>query len=166
MNRRGLIIGSGVLAVAGGGVAAAFAGIGSSEDYAKVIARQRAPLSVGADQREIVRFAALAANGHNTQPWRLWLDSTRITTLPDLTRRTPAVDPDDHHIYVSLGCAAENMAIAAAARGFNGEPVFDPDGDGAVVFEHAPAAPAGRGGHRGVTLAPQSATVSAAGRGV
>jgi hypothetical protein len=27
------------------------------------------------------------------------------------------VDPDDRHIYVSLGCAAENLAIAAAANG-------------------------------------------------
>jgi hypothetical protein len=26
--------------------------------------------------------------------------------LPDLSRRCPAVDPDDHHLFVSLGCAA------------------------------------------------------------
>jgi hypothetical protein len=25
---------------------------------------------------------------------------------------TPAVDPDDHHLYASLGCAAENLVIA------------------------------------------------------
>jgi hypothetical protein len=27
------------------------------------------------------------------------------------------VDPDDHHLFVSLGCAAENLAIAARASG-------------------------------------------------
>jgi hypothetical protein len=28
------------------------------------------------------------------------------------------VDPDDHHLYASLGCAAENMVVAAAAKGW------------------------------------------------
>jgi hypothetical protein len=37
--------------------------------------------------------------------------------LPDFARRTPVVDPDDHHLWISLGCAVENLLIAAAARG-------------------------------------------------
>ena len=44
------------------------------------------------------------------------------------------VDPDDHHLFVSLGCAAENLALAAAARGRPGELHVDPSNDGAVVF--------------------------------
>jgi hypothetical protein len=44
-----------------------------------------------------------------------------VDILPDFTRRTPAVDPDDHHLYVSLGCAAENLLIAANASGWPGE---------------------------------------------
>jgi len=39
--------------------------------------------------------------------------------VPDFTRRCPIVDPDDHHLYVSLGCAAENMVLAAAAKGWD-----------------------------------------------
>lgn len=85
--------------------------------YRDTAARQRAPLSASPDQRELIRMATLAANGHNTQPWRFRAEPDRIAILPDLSRRTPVVDPDDHHLYVSLGCAAENLALAAAAAG-------------------------------------------------
>jgi len=67
--------------------------------------------------QELVRCATLAANGHNTQPWRFHLEPDRITISPDFSRRTPAVDPDDHHLWVSLGCAAENLVQAAGAMG-------------------------------------------------
>jgi hypothetical protein len=59
----------------------------------------------------------LAPNGHNTQPWRFHLEADCITIRPDFSRRTPAVDPDDHHLWVSLGCAAENLVQAASAIG-------------------------------------------------
>ncbi|WP_299668566.1 Tat pathway signal protein [uncultured Ruegeria sp.] len=62
-------------------------------------------------------MATLAANGHNTQPWKFNIDESRIRILPDLSRRNEVVDPDDHHLYVSLGCAAENLAVAAKAHG-------------------------------------------------
>jgi len=45
--------------------------------------------------------------------------------LPDFTRRCPAVDPDDHHLFVSLGCATENLIQAALANGLNGEARLD-----------------------------------------
>lgn len=63
---------------------------------------------------EWVRAATLAANGHNAQPWRFRLLPRAFEILPDATRRTPVVDPDDHHLWVSLGCAAENLVQAAA----------------------------------------------------
>ena len=75
--------------------------------------------------RELVRYATLAANSHNTQPWRFALDGSTIVIQPDLARRTPAVDPDDHHLWVSLGCAAENLVLAAAAFGRRAEIEFD-----------------------------------------
>jgi len=79
--------------------------------------------------RELVRYATLAANSHNTQPWRFALDGSTIVIQPDLSRRTPAVDPDDHHLWVSLGCAAENLVLAAAAFGRRAEIEFDARAD-------------------------------------
>lgn len=68
-------------------------------------------------QRELVRYATLAPSSHNTQCWRFTLEDGRILISADFSRRCTVVDPDDHHLFVSLGCAAENLAQAAAALG-------------------------------------------------
>ena len=85
--------------------------------------------------RELVRCATLAPSSHNTQCWKFALDDKgrSITILPDLARRCPAVDPDDHHVFVSLGCAAENLIQAALAHGLKGVALFDPAGDAVRV---------------------------------
>lgn len=75
--------------------------------------------------REIVRFATMAPNSHNTQPWRFALDESSITISPDESRRCPVVDPDDHHLFVTLGCAAENAVHAASAFGWEAAYNFD-----------------------------------------
>ncbi len=72
---------------------------------------------IAAIQHELVRAATLAPSSHNTQCWRFDLAHDAITILPDLSRRCPAVDPDDHHLYVSLGCAAENIVHSATGHG-------------------------------------------------
>jgi hypothetical protein len=74
---------------------------------------------------ELVRYATLAPSSHNTQCWKFAIEGDAITILPDFARRCPAVDPDDHHVFVSLGCAAENLMLAARAHGLRGEPSFD-----------------------------------------
>jgi hypothetical protein len=35
------------------------------------------------------------------------------------------VDPDDHHLFVSIGCATENLVQASLANGLSGRVVFD-----------------------------------------
>lgn len=75
--------------------------------------------------RELVRYATLAASSHNTQCWKFAIADQTISILPDWTRRCPAVDPDDHHLFVSLGCAAENLIQAAQAFGQHGVAHFD-----------------------------------------
>lgn len=74
---------------------------------------------------ELVRYATLAPSSHNTQCWKFAIEPDAITILPDLSRRCPVVDPDDHHLYVSLGCAAENLVQAARAHGLRGDAAFD-----------------------------------------
>ncbi|MFZ1468132.1 MAG: Tat pathway signal protein [Paracoccaceae bacterium] len=69
--------------------------------------------------RELVRCAVLAANSHNTQPWLFDVSADRITLRTDPRRACPVVDPDNHHMFVSLGCAAENIVIAATGYGLN-----------------------------------------------
>ena len=80
----------------------------------------------------LVRYATLAPSSHNTQCWQFAIETAStsqenhtITIMPDLARRCPSVDPDDHHLFVSLGCALENLCQAAAAHGLQAEYVFD-----------------------------------------
>jgi hypothetical protein len=82
--------------------------------------------------RALVRYATLAPSSHNTQCWQFRLEDQAIAILPDLSRRCPVVDPDDHHLYVSLGCAAENLAQAAISQGLSVNITFDDSGDGVV----------------------------------
>ncbi len=88
--------------------------------------------------RLLIRYATLAPSGHNTQCWQFRVEEGAITLLPDLTRRTPVVDPDDHHLYVSLGCATENLCLAAQAMGLSAQAEFRPQGDGAIRVSLTP----------------------------
>jgi len=93
-------------------------------------------------QRELVRCATLAPSSHNSQCWKFDFQEQGITILPDFTRRCPAVDPDDHHLFVSLGCAAENLVQAALAHGFFGEVVFKDSPSSQLKVALSPTAPA------------------------
>jgi hypothetical protein len=135
VTRRGLMIGGGVALLGFGGAAwAARRQMGSMAEYEAAVAAQRAAAAVPGEVRDLISYATMAPNGHNTQAWRFRVQPNQIAILPDFTRRTPVVDPDDHHIFVSLGAAAETLAIAAAAGGKAGEITFDPTADGAVLF--------------------------------
>ncbi len=92
-------------------------------------------------QHELIRYATLAASSHNTQCWTFKLDDGLISILPDLSRRCPAVDPDDHHLFVSLGCAAENLSHAAAANGQHATVAFDAPGGDVVRIEMVSSKP-------------------------
>ncbi|WP_430429460.1 Acg family FMN-binding oxidoreductase [Parasphingorhabdus sp.] len=136
MDRRHFLIGGGSL-MAAGGMAAAI-GIrqtGSMQDYEQAAAKLHAPLAGRSDVRELIRYATLAANGHNSQAWKFRVRNSIIEILPDFSRRTVVVDPDDHHLFASLGCAAENLVIAGAATGRASELYFDPTEDGKVVVD-------------------------------
>ena len=69
----------------------------------------------------LLTAAAQAPSGHNTQPWRFVVEGKRVTILPDLSRRLPAVDPDDHALFISLGCALENLVVAVREEGYSAE---------------------------------------------
>jgi hypothetical protein len=83
--------------------------------------------------KEWVRMATLAASSHNSQPWKFKLKGNSISIFPDFKRRCPAVDPDDSHLFKSLGCVAENLIHTAAADGFHADAQFDRVQDAVIV---------------------------------
>ena len=76
-----------------------------NSDYDRAVAQLRAVLKTHPESKNMLRFATLAANGHNTQPWCFGLRESGVSIGPDFSRPTPAVDPDDHRLFVSLVCA-------------------------------------------------------------
>ena len=106
----------------------------TTHDFDLAATHERAALTTSSrDDRQLIRCATLAASSHNTQPWRFRIAPDAITILADLTRRCPVVDPDDAHLFKSLGCAAENLVQAAAAQGLATEVRFDEERNAVVV---------------------------------
>jgi hypothetical protein len=138
MNRRSLLIGAGAATAVGTGLYVSSRG----PDYSEAVAPLRAtiPARSNADMRYLVHHAVLAANSHNTQPWLFRSRDRRIEIAPDLSRATPVVDPDNHHLFASLGCAAENLSLAAAAAGARANAGFMSQTSG-IGIELEPAEP-------------------------
>lgn len=133
LARRQFVLGAAACGVLGPLLAAC-----SSSDEQEAAHALRHPASFDSANRdslmqELVRNATLAPSSHNTQCWRFHVQDRLITIAPDLTRRCPAVDPDDHHLFVSLGCATENLAQAALAHGLQATAGFDPAGVGRLA---------------------------------
>ncbi|WP_240481000.1 hypothetical protein [Ectothiorhodospira sp. BSL-9] len=74
-------------------------------------------LVMNAVARQLISFAVRAPSGHNTQPWQFSVEQDTIRIYPDLSRRLPVVDPDNHALFISLGCALENLVVAASQHG-------------------------------------------------
>jgi hypothetical protein len=66
----------------------------------------------------IVHSAVLAANAHDTQPWKFRIDADRIDVYADTDRHLGAMDPFRREMHLSLGCALENAALMAGAIGY------------------------------------------------
>lgn len=69
----------------------------------------------------VVAAGVLAANAHDSQPWRFRVDTRGgdavIEVLRDPDRNIGVVDPFRREMHISLGCAVENIAVTARARG-------------------------------------------------
>ncbi len=67
----------------------------------------------------------LAANPHNTQPWVFEVDESAeqkiIRLYADQRRNLGAFDPYLREMHIGLGCAIENMLLAAPAHGWRAE---------------------------------------------
>lgn len=82
------------------------------------------PDASNSKMKTLVRYATLAANGHNTQPWKFNVTENTIEIHPDNTRHLAVVDPHDREQWISLGCALENLVIAARATGYASEIIY------------------------------------------
>src|ERR1700694_4748840 len=75
----------------------------------------------------LVRAAILAANPHNSQPWLFHVTPTQIDLFSDRRRNLGTVDPFLIEMHIGLGCALENLLLAAAANGYTSQVTLLPD---------------------------------------
>lgn len=66
----------------------------------------------------LVRAAILAASPHNTQPWLFRVGPERIELYAAMARNLGSMDPYRREMHIGLGCAVENMCLAATASQF------------------------------------------------
>ena len=69
--------------------------------------------------RFLLRYAILAPSPKNSQPWAFAVREKQIHLLADLARSQPVSDPDRRELYLGLGCALENLLVAAEHFGFH-----------------------------------------------
>jgi nitroreductase len=68
----------------------------------------------------LLRYAILAPSTKNSQPWRFVVEGNQVQLLAALERgRQPIADPENRELYISLGCALENLLVAAEHFGFH-----------------------------------------------
>ena len=74
----------------------------------------------------LLRYAILAPSSHNTQPWRFAVGEDEIRLFADTSRWLRAADADQRELHVSIGCALENLLIAAEHFGYGHDVTYLP----------------------------------------
>lgn len=71
---------------------------------------------------QIIYYASLAGNSHNTQPWYVEIANDSLLYLKaDFTRKLHIVDPDSRGLFISLGAFIENFELAAGSLGYKAD---------------------------------------------
>ena len=68
--------------------------------------------------RFLVRYAVLAPSTRNSQPWQFHVEDDTVEVFLDLSRWQRVADADQREMHISIGCALENLTIAAAHFGY------------------------------------------------
>jgi nitroreductase len=82
----------------------------------------------------LLNYAILAPSSYNSQPWMFNVSEGDIQVFADRSRWLNVADADRREQYLSLGCALENLVIAAEHFGYNCSVSYFP-GPGDLVAE-------------------------------
>jgi hypothetical protein len=81
----------------------------------------------------LLNYAILAPSSHNSQPWKFNVTKDEILVFADKSRSLQVADADQRELYISLGCALENLIIAAEHFGYNCSVSYFPGPDDHVA---------------------------------
>ena len=86
----------------------------------------------------LVRAAILAASPHNTQPWLFKVTNSSIELYIDTNRNVGGLDPYLREGHIGMGCALENLMLAAAAEGHQATVTLFPGKLGSIAVDSKP----------------------------
>jgi nitroreductase len=90
----------------------------------------------------LVNYAILAPSTHNSQPWKFNISENTIRIFPDRSRWLQVADADQRELFISLGCALENLLVAAEHFGYSYNVTYiTGETDPAIIVELAPGGP-------------------------
>jgi len=93
--------------------------------------------------RFLIRWAVLAPSSRNIQPWRFAVEGATVRLFADPTNWQRVADRDAREIYLSLGCALENLLVAAEQLGFRHQVALLPLGPQDALVASVEFAPGG-----------------------
>ena len=76
----------------------------------------------------LIKAATQAPSGHNSQPWWFETSDHSIVISPNLDRALPAVDSQHRELFISLGCALENLCTKATELHYQTQVSFSDEG--------------------------------------
>jgi len=68
----------------------------------------------------LLKFAVLAPSSHNSQPWGFLVKENTVEIYLN-EKRAPKHDGNNRQVFISIGCAVENILIAANYYGYKTE---------------------------------------------
>ncbi|GAA0352745.1 Acg family FMN-binding oxidoreductase [Bacillus horti] len=84
----------------------------------------------------LVQAAILASNPHNSQPWLFRIADTSIELYADEQRNIGSIDPFFREMQMGLGCALENLTLAAQEQGYSPNVRIYPDHSDPTFVAH------------------------------
>ena len=81
----------------------------------------------------LLNYAILAPSSHNTQPWKFNITNDSILVFADKSRQLQVADADQRELYISMGCALENLIVAADHFGYNCSVAYFPGEENLVA---------------------------------